>query len=120
MTATAAAAISSAELAAPRTRLRITRRGRAVLTALVAAPLVAGVFAATLSGVAATATSPSTQLAPVSITVEAGQSLWQIASIVAPDANPADVVADIMSVNGLASGVVEPGQSLVLPDRYAG
>lgn len=113
-------AIAPAELAAPRTRLRITRRGRAVLTGLVAAPLVVGVFAAAFGGAAATATSSSVATEPVTITVEAGQSLWQIAAIVAPEANPADVVADILSVNELSSGSVKPGQSLLLPERYAG
>lgn len=104
---------------APRTRLRLTRRGRAVLSALVAAPLVVGIFAAALGGASATATSASAGLAPTSITVEAGQSLWSIAAIVAPEANPADVVADIIALNDLAGGAVQAGQSLVLPERYA-
>ncbi|KQV26703.1 MULTISPECIES: LysM peptidoglycan-binding domain-containing protein [unclassified Microcella] len=110
-------AIALAELAAPRTRLRITRRGRIVLAGIVAAPLVVGIFATALGGAAATATS--TNAAPASITVEAGQSLWQIAALVAPEANPADVVADIIAVNDLAGGSVQPGQSLVLPAAYA-
>ncbi|GAA1701090.1 hypothetical protein GCM10009792_21660 [Microcella alkalica] len=115
MTATA-----PAEIAAPRTRLRITRRGRMVLTGLAAAPLVVGIFATALGGAAATATSSSAANAvPASITVEAGQSLWQIAAVVAPDANPADVVADIIAVNDLPGGAVEPGQLLVLPAAYA-
>ena len=38
-------AIALAELAAPRTRLRITRRGRAVLAGVVVAPFVVAVFA---------------------------------------------------------------------------
>ncbi len=113
-------AIALAETAAPRTRLRITRRGRMVLTGHVAAPLVVGIFAAALGGAAATATSSNAATsAPASITVEAGQSLWQIAAIVAPESNPADVVADIIAVNDLAGGSVEPGQALVLPAAYA-
>lgn len=113
-------AIALAELAAPRTRLRITRRGRAVLAGIVAAPLVVGIFATALGGAAATATSTTVDAPPTIVTVEAGQSLWQIAAIVAPEANPADVVADLIEHNALASGSVLPGQTLVLPERYAG
>ncbi len=112
-------AIALAELAAPRTRLRITRRGRAVLAGVVAAPFVVAVFTSVLGGAAATATSTVIDAPPTVVTVEAGQSLWQIAAIVAPEANPADVVADLIAHNALESGSVLPGQTLVLPERYA-
>jgi hypothetical protein len=100
-----------------RTRLRLTRRGRIVLAALTAAPVVGALVVSLLSGVSATATSTQ-PAAPVMITVEAGQSLWHIAQLVAPAANPADVVADILAVNGLEGASVRPGQALVLPARY--
>lgn len=98
------------------TRLRITRRGRAVVTALVSAPIVAMLLALALSGGEATATSGAVD-APV-ITVQAGQTLWQLADSVAPEANPADVVADIITLNELSSAAVLPGQTLMLPERY--
>ncbi|BAU31982.1 LysM peptidoglycan-binding domain-containing protein [Microcella alkaliphila] len=98
------------------TRLRLTRRGRAVITTLVTAPIVALVVALALSGGEATATSGDVVL-PV-VTVEAGQTLWQLAGSVAPGANPADLVADIITLNGLDSAAVMPGQTLLLPERY--
>lgn len=98
------------------TRLRLTRRGRAVITTLVTAPIVALVVALALSGGEATATSGDVEL-PV-VTVEAGQTLWQLAESVAPGANPADLVADIVTLNGLDSAAVMPGQTLLLPERY--
>lgn len=107
---------AAASTAAVPTRLRLTRRGRAVITALVSAPIVAVVLALALSGGEATATSGDVEL-PV-VTVEAGQTLWQLAESVAPTANPADLVADIITLNGLDSAAVMPGQTLVLPERY--
>lgn len=99
------------------TRLRITRRGRAVLSFLVAAPIVAVILGLALAGGEATATSGPGEI-PV-VTVEAGQNLWQVAEAIAPDANPADVVADILAINELSGASVMPGQTLVIPARYA-
>lgn len=110
---TGTADVSSAPVA---TRLRLTRRGRAVITTLVTAPIVALVLALALSGGEATATSGDVEL-PV-VTVEAGQTLWQLAESIAPEANPADLVADIITMNGLDSAAVMPGQTLLLPERY--
>jgi LysM repeat protein len=107
----------AAELGAPRVRLRLTRRGRAVLAALAAAPVVAILALSLLNGVAATATSTPAP-APAIITVESGQSLWQIAQFVAPNHNPADVVSDLLAVNGLEGATVRPGQALIVPARY--
>ncbi|MER3388488.1 MAG: LysM peptidoglycan-binding domain-containing protein [Microcella sp.] len=104
--------------AAPRTRLRLTRRGRAVITALVSLPLVIALIMLALNGGGATATSGAE--APTTVTVQAGQSLWSLAGTLAPEANPADVVADMLAVNSLDSASVQPGQVLIVPERYAG
>jgi len=117
MTTIAADAFTAAPPVAPvATRLRLTRRGRAVITTLVSAPIVVLVLALALTGGEATATSGDAEL-PV-VTVEAGQTLWQLAESVAPSANPADLVADIITLNGLDSAAVMPGQTLLLPERY--
>jgi LysM repeat protein len=100
---------------APRTRLRLTRRGRILFSLLIAVPLVVGTLATAVSAVAVTGSSPNSSI----VTVEAGQSLWQIAALVAPGANPADVVAELVAINGLSGATVQPGQALVLPAHYA-
>src|SRR5690606_12446223 len=75
-------------------RLRITRRGRRVLTSLAAAPLVLAAFLFALNGGGAIASLESG--APLErITVSSGQSLWQIAGQLAPAADPNDVIAAI-------------------------
>lgn len=100
-------------------RLRITRRGRAVLLALVAVPIavIAGVFA--INGGTASATSDATASQFEYLQVESGQTLWQLAGEVAPDSDPRDVVSDILHLNQLASSDVQPGQQLAIPERYA-
>lgn len=108
---------------AARTRLRLTRRGRAVIAVLVSLPLVIALALLALNGGGATATSGVVQQSVAqqsTVTVQAGQSLWSLAGTLAPEANPADVVADILTINGLDSASVQPGQVLVVPQRYAG
>jgi LysM repeat protein len=105
---------------APRTRLRLTRRGRAVLTALVALPLVIGALAFALNGGGAVATSEQAHVAFQHVTVQSGDSLWSVAERIAPSADPRDVIADLVQLNGLDdSGVVTPGQQLAIPTAYA-
>lgn len=104
-----------------RTRLRLTRRGRAVIAVLVSLPLVIALVGLSLNGGGATATSSAANAAAASVTtvtVEAGQSLWSLASVIAPDASTADVVADLMAINALESPSVRPGQQLIVPERY--
>lgn len=102
---------------AGRSRLRITRRGRAVLTALVATPFVVVALMVSLNGGGATATSAGG--APLeSVTVHSGESLWQVAQQVAPNSDPREVIADIVRVNRLESAEIHPGQRLDIPAEY--
>jgi hypothetical protein len=102
----------------PRPRLRLTRRGRVVLTTLAATPLVVVALLLGLNGGMATATG--TAGAPLdSVTVSAGQSMWALASAVAPDEDPREVIADIVHVNQLDSVDVVPGQQLLIPAGYS-
>jgi hypothetical protein len=99
------------------TRLRLTRRGRIVFSTMAALPLVVGAFVVTINGGSAIAANSGT-LGSSSfdyVTVSAGQSLWQLAESIAPEADPRDVIADIVALNQLSSATVEPGQRLALP-----
>ena len=102
---------------AVRTRLRLTRRGRVVLTALAAMPLVAGILVGSLSsgGAVARIDDGAPPVAFETVVVGAGDSLWGIAERVAPSEDPRDVILEIMRLNGLADAVVQPGQRLALP-----
>ncbi|NUU08033.1 LysM peptidoglycan-binding domain-containing protein [Leifsonia sp. C5G2] len=102
-----------------RVRLRLTRRGRAVLSAIVALPLVIGALVVALNGGGALASGEQSHVSFQYVTVESGDSLWSVAERVAPNADPRDVIADIVSLNGLESAVVSPGQQLAVPSKYA-
>jgi LysM repeat protein len=110
---------SSVRRTASAAPLRHTRRGRVVL---VGVPLVLlAVLLMSLSGLfnsPAKASDSAADLAvtpTVTVTVQAGQSLWTIAGAVAPDRDARDVVADIVQLNNLSAGAVLPGQQLFVP-----
>jgi len=116
--APAARSASGPARSSGRTHLRLTRRGRVVLTLLAAIPLVIGALVFALNGGGAAASGEKTHVQFQYVTVESGQSLWTIAEKVAPSADPRDVIADIVSLNQLDSGVVSPGQRLAIPSQY--
>lgn len=103
-----------------RSHLRITARGRGVLAAVAAAPLVAlALWFGLNSGMAGAASA--TGAAPVAlehVTVKQGESLWQLAQAIAPHADPRDVISAIVDLNGLQSSTVTPGQSLAVPPQF--
>ncbi|WP_354217485.1 MULTISPECIES: LysM peptidoglycan-binding domain-containing protein [unclassified Arthrobacter] len=99
--------------------LRLTRRGRVVLIGI---PLV--ILAAVLLSLAGFLNSPAKaadsaadlSVTPtVTVTVQAGQSLWAIAATAVPQRDARDVIADIVQLNNLTSGGVVPGQQLFVP-----
>jgi hypothetical protein len=100
--------------AAPAPRLRITKRGRRVLTAAVALPLVIAAVSLALSSGVATATSAATANDFSYVTIASGQSLWALAQQVAPHRDPRDVVDAIVALNHL-QGEIQPGQRIALP-----
>jgi hypothetical protein len=126
-TAAATPTVSAADAAvpvakaavAPRTRLRITRRGRIVLTALVAAPLALGAGLVALNGGAAVASKDASGTAFEYVTVSSGQSLWDLAEEIAPSADPRDVIASVVDLNRLPTSDVAAGQQLAVPAEYA-
>ncbi len=117
-------AADSITLTAAPTHLRITRRGRAVLTTLAAIPLVGGAIFLAISGSALTGSDvayASTSASTVEfdyVTVQAGQSLWMLAEDLAPSADTRDVMADLVNLNQLSTEDVEPGQRLAIPAKY--
>ena len=92
--------------------VRLTRRGRVVLTLVMVVGLVIAGF--TLGRGSSQAAGHS-HVVHHTVTVEAGDTLWSLAARVAPQADPRDVVADIQSLNHLSSSVVEPGEQLLVP-----
>ncbi|MDO9398727.1 MAG: LysM peptidoglycan-binding domain-containing protein [Herbiconiux sp.] len=104
----------------PTTRLRITARGRRVLAALVALPIVCALGAAALlAGGTAVASGRGSATSFDYLTVQAGQSLWSIAEELAPSADPRDVIAEIRSLNQLSTSSVQPGQRIAVPASLA-
>ena len=100
-------------------RLRLTRRGRVVFTSLAAAPLIALAAYIGINAMPAVATSNSSAVVFEYATIESGQSLWQLASSIAPEADPRDVIADLMRLNQLDSSTVSPGQRIAIPEQYS-
>ena len=49
------------------------------------------------------------------MTVLSGDTLWSIATMISPDEDPRDVVANIISLNQLESAALLPGQEIALP-----
>jgi Tfp pilus assembly protein FimV len=91
--------------------IRLTRRGIAVLTMAVLALGIGLVWLATASSPQAT-TPPR---APEAVTVQAGDTLWSIASRVAPQRDPRAEVAALQRRNHLAGVDLVPGQVLRVP-----
>lgn len=107
-------------LAVPRTRLRLTARGRRVVAAIAALPLAAVLAVAALGGVSAFASSDAVA-APVefaTITVLPGDTLWSLAALIAPEADPRDVVQAIARLNMLSGGEIFVGQKLAIPAEF--
>jgi hypothetical protein len=114
---TPAFAFASTSIRPVQSHLRITARGRAVLLSLLALLLVAAALTFGIGAGAANGTSSSTPLS--SVTVVGGETLWGLAHEIAPNADPEDVIANIMAVNQLGSADIQPGQKLEIPAQYA-
>jgi hypothetical protein len=100
-------------------KLRLTKRGRAVLTSLAATPLVIAAFVFALNGGGATASLEGSSVPFEYVTVEPGQSLWQLAESIAPRSDPRDVIAQLVVFNQLGGTEVYAGQELAIPSALA-
>ena len=97
--------------------LRLTRRGRIVVVA--AAALLVSLLSLLVTG-AAQATSHSGPVRAADrhltqVVVRTGQSLWSVAENADPEADPRQVMQQIIELNGLTSDVVLAGQQLRVP-----
>ena len=106
---------------APPSGLRLTRRGRLVLSVFALA-LILGLMTilwATLAN-GAQAASGRTRTGSVyqglhRVTVLPGQTLWTIARRAEPSADPRTVIPEIMQINAISSTNLQPGQQLWVP-----
>jgi hypothetical protein len=105
--------------AARKPRLRLTRRGRAVLTVAVLTPLVVSALLIALNGGGASASFEGADAAFQYVTVESGETLWQLAQEVAPRSDPREVIDQFVQFNQLGSPDVYAGQELAIPPQYA-
>jgi hypothetical protein len=106
-----------ASVAPPHIPVRLTRRGRIVVT--VAAVLAIGAVSMALAGVAQATGHPGSSAAAgrgvVKVVIRPGQSLWSVAEAYDPDADTRAVIRDILQMNSLNSTQVQPGQALWVP-----
>jgi hypothetical protein len=93
--------------------LRLTRRGRLVVTLVMTCLIVAAFM---VSGGASVATREAGSPDPVRIVeVEQGQTLWQIAGTVAAPGETAEMVLRIRELNSLPGNGLVEGQELAVP-----
>ncbi|WP_454049097.1 LysM peptidoglycan-binding domain-containing protein [Cellulomonas sp. Marseille-Q8402] len=98
-------------MAAPETRLHLTRRGRVVLVLLALGVVLAGIM-----GGRAVADGPQRATEVTTHAVMSGETLWQIASdLAAPGEDVRDVVLRLQDLNGLADASLRAGQVLLIP-----
>jgi hypothetical protein len=105
---------------ASRFPLRLTRRGRIVVTVfLVAVFSVAVLLVTALVSGRAQATNHGQPRAGYQgmhqIVVKPGQTLWSIAASAEPTADPRNVVQEIMAANAIGSPTIAAGQLLWVP-----
>lgn len=105
--------VARPRLAAPRSQVRLTRRGRlAVFVLALAFVLVAAIFLGTRS----TATGESgPEVQTEVVMVGQGETLWSIASEIAEDGQVRDMVDRIEQLNALDSSMLYAGQELHVP-----
>jgi hypothetical protein len=93
---------------------RLTRRGRLLVSLAVLLLAVTGGVLLTGGG-AALAGTDRPAVSHQQVTVQPGQTLWQIAERTAPGADPRETVQRILDLNGLQTSEVQAGTALLLP-----
>jgi LysM domain len=116
------AAVPGARPAPRRSTVRLTRRGRLVVTVMLTAVSLSLVVLAWMAIAARAAQASDGGQSPgavyqnlTSVVVHPGQSLWSIASQAEPAADPRVVMQQIIELNALRGTSVVPGQHLWVP-----
>jgi LysM domain len=116
------AGVPDAGLAPRRNTVRLTRRGRLVVTVMLTAVSLSLVVLAWLAIAARAAQATDGGQSPgavyqnlTSVVVHPGQTLWSIASQAEPTADPRAVMQQISELNALHGTNVVPGQRLWVP-----
>ena len=91
--------------------VRLTKRGRRLITVLVLLPIAALFWINSSHGVSAADTNPTS----VTVVVQPGQNLWDVAAAAKPAVDPRNTVFEIKQINHLTSSNVSPGQALIVP-----
>jgi len=101
-------------------RLRITRRGRIVLGALITL-VVVGLLAvaATLGASRAIASNEAGNADFGYVVVQPGDTLWSVATELDPSSDPRDIIAEIVRLNQLSGSDVQAGEAIAVPLRYS-
>ena len=97
--------------------IKLTRRGRLVLSTLSFATMLA-ISLVSLIGIAtssAKASNEATNSTTTQIVVAPGETLWTIAARVNPEIDPRAVIDQIMDLNVIDGSNVYAGQVLVVP-----
>jgi nucleoid-associated protein YgaU len=102
---------------AARTPVRLTRRGRLVVAA--AALLVAAAVSVVLAGAAQALGHSGGPARPgagiTKVQVQPGQNLWTLAEAYDPNADPRQVIQEILQLNSMSTDQLQPGQVLWMP-----
>lgn len=80
--------------------------------------VIVAIAATSVFGFVSTAAANNSAASPADfeyITVESGQTLWDLAEQVAPGSNPQDWMQDVVNLNGLTSTDLQPGQRIAIP-----
>ena len=96
------------------TTTRLTRRGRLLVSLVALLVAVTGAVLLTGGG-AALAGTDRPAVSHRQVTVQPGQTLWQIAERTAPGSDPRETVQRILDLNGLQTSEVQAGTALQLP-----
>ena len=97
--------------------VRFTRRGRLIVVLALVLLLFSLATLSRAAGWAFATDQGSTGSGAVATewVVQPGETLWQVAVAVAPDADPRDTVARIVELNNLPDASVRAGQTLLVP-----
>lgn len=102
------------------THLRLTHRGRVVfgtLGTLLAAGLLA--LLASLGATSASASAEQSEQSFSTVVAAPGDSLWAIAESLDPQGDPRDLVAELVTLNGMDGSSVQAGESIAVPLRFS-